>query len=93
MDRGGRMDTVKIFYKDDCPLCPMAKRLKDLLIGQNIGVEDYNVDTAYGLAEATFYHVLAVPTVLIEDEGETIKGEWRGKVPEVEEVLDAINNP
>ncbi len=23
------MGTVKIFYKDDCPLCPMAKQLKD----------------------------------------------------------------
>jgi len=84
------MGIVKIFYKDDCPMCPMAKQLKDNLIKKDIDVEYYNVGTADGLAEATFYRVLALPTILVEDEMENGLGEWRGVVPKVEEVLHAI---
>jgi len=85
------MGIVKIFYKDDCPMCPMAKRLKESLKEKDIGVVDFNVETAEGLAEATFYHVKAVPTVLVEDEKENWLGEWRGSVPRVEEVLTLVN--
>ncbi|MCX5802950.1 MAG: thioredoxin family protein [Proteobacteria bacterium] len=85
------MGIVKIFYKDDCPMCPMAKRLKDNLKEKEVGVVDYNVETAEGLAEATFYHVMALPTVLVEDEMENWLGEWRGNVPKMEEVLSIVN--
>jgi len=85
------MGIVKIFYKDDCPMCPMAKRLKDNLKEKEVGVVDYNVETAEGLAEATFYHVMALPTVLVEDEKENWLGEWRGNVPKMEEVLNIVN--
>jgi glutaredoxin len=85
------MGIVKIFYKDDCPMCPMAKKLKDNLQEKEIGVVDYNVETAEGLAEATFYHVMALPTVLVEDETENWLGEWRGNVPKMEEVLNIVN--
>jgi glutaredoxin len=85
------MGIVKIFYKDDCPMCPMAKKLKDNLQEKEVGVVDYNVETAEGLAEATFYHVMALPTVLVEDEMENWLGEWRGNVPKMEEVLSIVN--
>ncbi len=85
------MGIVKIFYKDGCPMCPMAKRLKDNLKEKEVGVVDYNVETAEGLAEATFYHVMALPTVLVEDEKENWLGEWRGNVPKMEEVLSIVN--
>jgi hypothetical protein len=81
------MGTVKIFYKDSCPLCPLAKQLKASLEEQHVGVEDYNVETAEGLAEATFYRVMALPSVFVEDEMENWIGEWRGNVPKVDEVL------
>jgi glutaredoxin len=85
------MGMVKIFIKDNCPMCPMAKRLKDNLKEKEVGVVDYNVETAEGLAEATFYHVMALPTVLVEDEKENWLGEWRGNVPKMEEVLSIVN--
>jgi len=85
------MGIVKIFYKDDCPMCPMAKKLKESLIEKDVGVVDFNVETVEGLAEATFYHVKAVPTVLVEDEKENWLGEWRGNVPHIEEVLTLVN--
>jgi len=50
------------------------------------------VETADGLAEATFYHVMALPTILVEDEDENGIGEWRGSVPRIDEVLNAFRN-
>lgn len=86
------MGVVKIFYKDDCPKCPMAKELRDKLKEKNIRVLDYNIGTADGLAEASFYSVLSVPTVLVEDATENSVGEWRGNVPMMEEVLSAVRS-
>lgn len=84
------MNTVKIFYKDDCPMCPMAKKLKDRLVQENITVSEYNVETAKGLAEATFYDVMALPTIIIEDVHENELSSWRGTVPKLEEVINAV---
>jgi thiol-disulfide isomerase/thioredoxin len=86
------MGTVKIFYKDDCPKCPMAKKLRDNLKEQQINVIDYNVGTADGLAEASFYSIMSLPTVLVEDGAENGLGEWRGDVPAMEEVLNAVHS-
>lgn len=86
------MIIVKIFYKDDCPMCPVAKKLGERLEAERIGVHHYNVETAEGLAEATFYRVMALPTIVVEDEDEQGIGEWRGSVPKVEEVLRAVRN-
>ncbi len=85
------MSVVKIFYKDDCPMCPMAKQLGETLKEKNIGVVSYNTGTAEGLAEATYYRVMALPTVVVEDEMENEIGEWRGKVPKLEEVLNTFH--
>ncbi len=82
------MGIVKIFYKDDCPMCPVAKKLGESLREKNIPVMAYNVETADGLAEASFYSIMALPTVLVEDAMENGLGEWRGKVPAMDEVLD-----
>lgn len=83
------MNTIKIFYKNDCPMCPMAKRLKDNLIEKNINVSEFNVETADGLAEAAFYGVKSLPTIIIEDEKENEIAEWRGMVPSIDEVINA----
>ena len=85
------MGIVKIFYKDDCPMCPMAKQLGEHLKKENIGVYSYNTGTAEGLAEATFYRVMALPTIVVEDEMENGLKEWRGNVPKLEEVLSTFN--
>ena len=86
------MGTVKIFYKDDCPKCPLAKQLKDGLIERDVNVVAYNVGTADGLAEASFYSVMSLPTVLVEDTMENGIGEWRGDVPKMEEVLTVVRS-
>ena len=86
------MGTVKIFYKDDCPKCPLAKQLKDGLMERDVNVVAYNVGTADGLAEASFYSVMSLPTVLVEDTMENGIGEWRGDVPRMEEVLTVVRS-
>jgi glutaredoxin len=84
------MGTVKIFYKNDCPMCPMAKKLQQNLTENNVNVIGYDVETADGLAEASFYSVMSLPTVVIEDAMENGIGEWRGNVPNMEEVLHIV---
>lgn len=86
------MGVVKIFYKDDCPKCPLAKNLRDRLEEKNIPVQAYNVGTADGLAEASFYSIMSLPTVLVEDGLENGVGEWRGDVPKMEEVLSVVHS-
>ncbi len=85
------MGIVKIFYKDDCPMCPTAKKLRDTLQEKNVAVSDFNVGTADGLAEARFHSVMALPTILIEDEAENSLQEWRGSVPHIDEVLNVVH--
>jgi hypothetical protein len=85
------MGIVKFFYKDDCPNCPMAKKLVANLKGKDVEVLDFNVETADGLAEASFYSVKALPTILVEDGADNEIGEWRGVVPGMEEVLEIVS--
>lgn len=85
------MGIVKIFYKDDCPMCPMAKKLKDSLQKKNVDVDDFNVGTLEGLTEATYYRVMALPTIVVEDETENWVGEWRGNVPNIDDVLNVVH--
>lgn len=69
--------TIKLFVKDDCPHCPAAK-----LACEGIDVEVYDVGKIDGLAEASFYGILATPTVLVLDgDGQEVVS-WRGAVPD-----------
>lgn len=84
------MGTVKVFFKNDCPMCPGAKKLSAGLKAKNVTVVDYNVDTPDGLAEASFYGILSLPAVVIEDASEKGVKEWRGTVPALEEVFQVV---
>ncbi len=69
--------TIKLFVKDDCPRCPAAK-----VACEGIDVEVFDVGDVEGLAEASFYGVLATPSVLVLDgDGHEIVS-WRGAVPD-----------
>ena len=85
------MGTVKIFYKDECVVCPLAKKLGENLRQKNVKVVNYDVETPDGLAEASFYSVMALPTIVVEDRMENGIGEWRGNVPKMEEVLEVVS--
>jgi glutaredoxin len=70
--------TIKLFVKRDCPRCPAAKKAVEGVEG----VEIYSVDEVDGLAEASFYGVLATPTVLVLDDTDREVAAWRGQAPD-----------
>jgi glutaredoxin len=80
---------VKIFTKKDCPRCPAAKKLIEEFREKKpeVKVEDYDVETVDGMAEAAFYTIMATPSILMcDDKGKEIKG-WRGEVPGIKDLL------
>lgn len=70
--------TIKLFVKDDCPRCPAAKKACEGIDG----IEVYDVGQVDGLAEASFYGVLATPSVLVLDQSGHEVVSWRGAVPD-----------
>lgn len=84
------MPKVKIFYKKECPLCHNALKLNELLHRERLLVEPYNIDTPEGLAEAAYSGIFSVPTVIVVDELENEIASWRGSVPSVQDILNAL---
>jgi thioredoxin-related protein len=50
------------------------------------------VETAEGLAEATFYSVQATPTFILEDPEENAIADFRGEVPSAQKLKDLLDN-
>jgi len=84
------METVKIFWKLDCPKCSSAKRLGGILKEEGVEVIGYNLDTVDGLAEGAYYSVMATPTMIVEDSDENFIADFRGIVPTPEEIRRQI---
>jgi thioredoxin-related protein len=79
----------KLFTQPKCPRCPAAKALVHQLKIENceLKIEEYDVSTIDGLAEASFYSVLSTPgLILVNDQGKELAG-WRGEVPSKKEFL------
>jgi hypothetical protein len=85
------MGRVKLFWKAECPLCSSAKIIGGMLKQDGLVVDDYNLDTADGLAEASYYGVKSTPTMIIEDEEENAIASYAGQVPSHLEVKKAIS--
>jgi len=64
---------LKIFTKKECPNCPPAKKVAKDIGEAGVSVEYYDVEDVNGMAEASFYMVMATPTaVLVDDSGKEI---------------------
>ncbi len=84
----GYQTRLKFFSKDNCPNCVPAKEIVEAIKKQGIIVEQYNVDSVDGRAEAMFYDVMGTPsTVLVDPKGNEIAS-WRGAVPNKQTLLD-----
>ncbi len=86
------MGSVKIFLKAKCPKCPAVKEIGMTLKQEGIPVNQYDLDTLDGLAEASFYSILSTPSIIIEDDQEREVISWRGKVPTLQEVKQYLFN-
>jgi len=85
------MGLVKIFTKAKCPRCPAAKEIGTELKKEGVPVHLYDLDTIDGLAEASFYGILATPSILIEDAEEREVMSWRGVTPTLQEVKQHLS--
>ena len=83
---------LKLFTKPDCPKCPAAKELvKQLRVAcYELKIEEYDISTVEGLAEASFYSVMSTPSIILCDGRGKEKRGWRGEVPPAKEVLKKI---
>lgn len=79
---------VKLFVRDDCPKCPAAKRACEGIDNLRI----YDVSSIDGLAEASFYGVMATPSVLVLDSGGHEVAAWRGEAPDPTALHIALAN-
>ena len=84
------MRTVKIFIKAGCSKCPQAKQAGAALKEEGFSVTEFDVGITEGLAEGAYYSVQATPTFIIEDQNETIIGDFRGEVPPVQILRDML---
>jgi thioredoxin-related protein len=50
----------------------------------------FNLETADGLAEATFYSVQATPTFILEDKEENPIADFRGEVPSAQKLKELM---
>lgn len=86
---------LKLFTQPTCGKCPAAKELiKSLIVNrESLIVEEYDVTTVDGMAEGSFYSVMATPTILVcDDKGKVIK-DFRGEAPSLTELEKATNPP
>ncbi len=81
---------ILVFSKNDCPQCPAAKVLGERLQKKGQVVNQFDVDTADGLAEASFYGVMSTPTIIIIDSDEEQLAVWRGSMPAEDELLEFL---
>lgn len=77
---------VKLFYKKECPRCPAAKEL----VKETENVEYFDIEDVDGLSEATYYGVMATPSIIVLDESNNPVKAWLGEVPVQEEYVKWI---
>jgi len=84
------MRVVKLFVKSNCSRCPAAKQVGEDLKREGVTVVEYDVETADGLAEASFHSIQATPSFIVEDNDENTIADFRGDVPTVQAIRDII---
>ena len=82
---------VKIFWKKDCPHCPRAKKIGEM-IDNTIEVQYCDIDTVEGLSEACMLNVLSTPTIILVDNDNNQLECWRGVVPELDHIKEKISS-
>jgi len=84
------MGTVKVFLRDGCYKCPSAKEVGEILEKEGLDVLYYDLGTADGLAEASYYGILSTPTLIVEDKEEMTLADFRGTVPTPQQIKEIL---
>ncbi|MGA1796585.1 MAG: thioredoxin family protein [bacterium] len=86
------MSSIKLFWKQNCPKCPAAKQVYHDLVSEGFETNEYDLNTADGLAEGAYHGVLSTPTLLVIDENDRELLQWRGDVPTFAEIKAVLMN-
>jgi thioredoxin-related protein len=90
MKIGYQSKLVKFFSRDYCPYCVPVKEIMKELQQNGITVQQFDIDSVDGRAEAMFYDVMGTPsTVMVDKKGNELLS-WRSKVPSAGEILKAF---
>jgi glutaredoxin len=84
-EKRGKKMILKLFTQPSCPRCPAAKAVV-MQIEHKVKVENYDIKTADGLAEALGYNIMTTPSIVIVDHDNNVLGEFLGRAPTVEEL-------
>ncbi len=76
---------LKLFTQPSCPKCPAAKAVVKQ-IEHKVKVEQYDIKTEDGLAEALEYNVMATPSIVVLDHDKNVLGEFLGQAPTIDEL-------
>jgi len=88
---------VSIFGKQNCARCKTTKNKLNHFINKwgladKVSVRFFDMDTVDGMAEGAYNDVSDVPTVIIQDNGNSL-ARWDGKIPKSEEVRLYLQGP
>lgn len=81
---------LKLFTQPLCPKCPAAKAVVKQ-IEHKAKIENYDLKTEEGLAEALYYNVFSTPSIVILDHDKNIIKEFLGVLPSIEELNDILD--
>lgn len=82
---------IKFFLKQECPNCSHAKNIIERLVRDNNQyVQKFDIETSGGLAEAAFYGVMSVPSLLFFDNNEILKFGYYSLIPTYDDVIQKI---
>lgn len=77
---------VKIFWQNECPNCPPAKKLgKELEVG-GVSVGYFNIKDVDGLTEAVLHDIMSTPSIILVDDKDSEVKSWVGQVPKLDEI-------
>lgn len=84
---------LKLFVQSRCAKCPQAKQTGVDLQAAGYTVEEYDVGTPEGLAEASFFSVQATPSCVIVDAEDNAVADFRGEVPDAATLRQIMGAP
>ena len=77
---------IEVYGKQDCRLCESAKKKIEHFLGRwdvkdSVELAFMDIETESGAAEADFFDVFEIPTVLVLKNNGELLARWDGKAP------------
>ena len=86
---------IEIYGKQECDLCHSARKkinvmLKKWSMDEDIEVKFMDTDTVDGAAEADFFDVFEIPSVMVKEGQDDVLARWDGEAPPSDELKASL---